>query len=397
MSVVFSVFSCAPSYVPPSYADTNLRESPMVVGDDWPLPGVVTCPADAERHPAVVMVGGSGGVNMDAAIGPNKPFRDIALGLSSRGICVLRYDKRKAAHRERVMANVETLTIVDDTIDDAVMAIEVAKTHPLIDQKAIFVLGHSLGGYAIPRIAAKSTIPCGFIVMASTVRPLERMFVPQMQRFARIDGDVSAEEAAAIAEAEAAEVRVSQLRPGVRMDRMLLPGHLPVAYWLDLKANPATEYARRLTRPVLVLQGARDINVDIEELGGWRHYLGHNPFASYKGYPTLNHLFMVSDGKTGTEENLEPGNVAQEVIEDLAAWTRQQATSCTEAARMDAVKPVLPLGRPSQVGALVERERQVFFTSRRHDDFDARKASPTAVRHGETVFGIRGHAIPQDH
>jgi len=330
MSVVFGVCACTPTYVPPSYAAPNLRESPIVVGDDWPLPGVVTCPPDAERHPAVVMVGGSGGVNMDAAIGPNKPFRDTALGLASRGICVVRYDKRKAAHRERVIANLETLTIVDDTIDDAVMAIEVAKKYPLIEPKAIFVLGHSLGGYALPRIAARSAIPCGFIVMAGTARPLEQVFVPQMQRFARVDGEVSADEAAAIAEAEAAEARVGQLRPGVHMDRMLLPGHLPVSYWLDLKAHPAAEYAGRMTRPVLVLQGARDLNVGIEELSGWRHNLSHNPTASFKSYPTLNHLFMVSDGKTGTRENLEPGNVAQEVIEDIAVWTRQQATRCTE-------------------------------------------------------------------
>jgi pimeloyl-ACP methyl ester carboxylesterase len=211
------------------------------------------------------------------------------------------------------------------------MAIEVAKKYPLIEQRSIFVLGHSLGGYAMPRIAARSAVPCGFIVMAGTVHPLEQIFVRQMQRFARVDGDVSAEEAAAIAEAEVAERRVGQLRPGVRMDRKLLPGRLPVSYWLDLKANPATEYARRLTRPVLVLQGSRDINVGIEELSGWRHYLSHNPSASYKSYPTLNHLFMASDGKTGTDEYLEPGNVAQEVIEDIAAWTRQRATHCAEA------------------------------------------------------------------
>lgn len=328
---MFGLSGCAPSYVPPSYANANLRESPIVVGDDWPLPGVVTCPAGAGQHPAVVIVGGSGGVDRDGSVGPNKPFRDIALGLASRGICVVRYDKRKAAHRERVIADVEKLTLVDDTIADAVMAIEVARKDPLIAQQAIFVLGHSLGGYAIPRIAADSATPCGFIVMAGSVHPLEQVFVPQMQRFASVDGKVSAEEAAAIAEADAAEGRVRQLRPGVRMDRMLLPGHLPVSYWLDLKANPTNEYARRMTRPVLVLQGARDLNVGIEELNGWRQHLSHNPSASFKSYPTLNHMFMLSDGKTGTKENLEPGNVSQEVIEDLAAWTRQQATQCTEA------------------------------------------------------------------
>ena len=31
---------------------------------------------------------------MDESIGPNAPFRDLAEGLSRRGVAVLRYDKR---------------------------------------------------------------------------------------------------------------------------------------------------------------------------------------------------------------------------------------------------------------------------------------------------------------
>ncbi len=55
-------------------------------------------PVGPGPYPAAVMVQGSGPNDRDETIGPNKPFRDIAEGLSSDGIAVLRYDKRTYAH-----------------------------------------------------------------------------------------------------------------------------------------------------------------------------------------------------------------------------------------------------------------------------------------------------------
>ena len=46
------------------------------------------------RVPVVILVHGSGPSNMDEFMGPNAPFRDLAEGLSRRGVAVLRYDKR---------------------------------------------------------------------------------------------------------------------------------------------------------------------------------------------------------------------------------------------------------------------------------------------------------------
>jgi dienelactone hydrolase len=326
---VLSTLGCAPTYSPPSYARLDtIVETPVVVGKDWPLQGNVTCPGKPGTYPGLVLVGGSGPVDRDASIGPNKPFRDIALGLASRGICVLRYDKRKAAHRARILADVENLTIVDDTIDDALLAIHLLGEHPNVDRRAVFVAGHSLGGYAMPRIADAAKTPCGFILMAGTIRPLAEIFVPQARRMALVDGEISDEEAAAIADLEAAVQRVSQLQPGSVVDRKLLPGRLPVAYWLDLKAHPNSSYLESFSRAVLVLQGERDLNVGADEAPEWRRQLAGRAPVTLESYPTLNHLFMVSDGKTGTKENLRPGNVAPAVIDDMAQWIHAQSEPC---------------------------------------------------------------------
>ncbi len=46
------------------------------------------------------------------------------------------------------------MTVKEETIDDAVAAARLLQNTPGLDPKRIFILGHSLGGTLIPRIAA---------------------------------------------------------------------------------------------------------------------------------------------------------------------------------------------------------------------------------------------------
>ncbi len=87
----------APEYVRPDAFD----ERPVVVkagGVD--LPGFLSVPKGDGPFPAVVLVHGSGPTDADESVGAVKVFRDLAWGLASRGVLVLRYDKRThVAHR----------------------------------------------------------------------------------------------------------------------------------------------------------------------------------------------------------------------------------------------------------------------------------------------------------
>src|SRR5660397_72576 len=102
---------------PPSYAG-EVASRDVTVGDAE-LPGTITAPLGAGPWPAVVLVHGSGPNDRDETIGPNKPFRDLALGLSARGIAVLAYDKRTLVHQAE-MAAVADLTVQEEVVDDAV-------------------------------------------------------------------------------------------------------------------------------------------------------------------------------------------------------------------------------------------------------------------------------------
>ena len=52
--------------------------------------------------PGVVLVHGSGAHDRDETLGPNKPFRDLAEGLASCGVAVLRYEKRNHVHAQKI-------------------------------------------------------------------------------------------------------------------------------------------------------------------------------------------------------------------------------------------------------------------------------------------------------
>lgn len=84
---------------------------------------------------------------MNETMGPNEPFKDLAWGL-------LRETER-------------------------------------IDPDEIFVLGHSLGGYFAPWIAARDENISGLILLAAGARSLPDEILQQTEYFASLDGKMS--------------------------------------------------------------------------------------------------------------------------------------------------------------------------------------------------------------
>jgi dienelactone hydrolase len=326
----FSFVPTAPpvKYEPPSYADpATFEESDVTVGSgEWALPGTLTLPKGAGPFPALILVHGSGPNDRDESLGPNKPFKDLAWGLATRGIAVLRYDKRSKVHGAKILADPKseaTMTVRDETIDDAQAAAALLQKTAKVDGSRVYILGHSLGGFLMPRIAraTESLNVAGFISMAGLTRPLEDTILRQMNYlYGLAGGPLSEDDKKRLQDIKDAVAQVKALTDADGSSTKKILGAMP-AYWLDVRGYNPPELAKSIARPMLILQGGRDYQVTTEDFDNWKAALGDRKDVEFHLYPKLNHLFYEGVGiLTPLEYTQMHGNVAPYVVEDIAAW-----------------------------------------------------------------------------
>jgi dienelactone hydrolase len=304
----------------PVVAPKTIRETEIKVGDgEWALPGTLTTPAAGTGPwPAVVLVHGSGPQDRDETVGMNKPFRDLAWGLAAKGVAVLRYEKATKAFPKRFLA-MRGMTVKEETLDDAIQAVERLRKTSGIDPNRIFVAGHSLGGMVAPRIGMADSKIAGLIILAGSTRPLEEIIVQQTRYLLSLDGDFSSADQKRFMEVESEMNKVRNLTSADSNATALIFG-APPSYWLDLRQYDAAAAAAKLKQRILILQGERDYQATVADFDGWKKQLSSRPNVTFKLYPKLNHLFMAGEGKSSPAEYDQPGRVADALINDIADW-----------------------------------------------------------------------------
>ena len=310
-------------YASPAYAKADaFREKEVTVGaGEWALPATLTVPVGAGPFPAVVLVHGSGPNDRDETIGPNKPFKDLAGGLSSKGVAVLRYEKRTKQYGPKLVA-LGNITAKEEVLDDALAAVELLRKTEGIDAKRIFVLGHSLGGMFLPRIGRLDPNIAGLIALAGATRALEDVIPGQLTYIFSLDGSISAEEQKQIDQAKEQAAKVKALKPEDASSKTVVFG-VPASYWLDLRGYDPAESAKELKQPMLILQGERDYQVTMEDFKRWNAALAGKKNVTLKSYPGLNHLFITGTNRSTPLEYDQPGHIDERVIDDIASWIKK--------------------------------------------------------------------------
>jgi len=287
------------------------------------LPGILTLPKGEGPFPAVVLIHGSGSSDRDESVGSLKPFRDIAEGLAERGIAVYRFDKRSYVYGLQLATDQE-ITLEDESIEDAVNAVQLLAAQEKIDPDRIFVLGHSLGGNAIPAIAGElKSAPVkarGFIMMAASPRPLDVLMREQYDYLYSLMPEVT-EEQQAEKDAIFAELDKLENLDTLGEDDMVLGVYS--TYWKWLEAYDILQAAEEITAPVLLLQGEEDYQVTMTDFALWKDPFGQKANWTLISYPGLTHAFTGGLKTEGADVYSRPEKVDARVLRDLADFVNR--------------------------------------------------------------------------
>jgi uncharacterized protein len=312
-------------YTKPAYGDMGrFTEVQTKVGSgQWALSATLSIPNGKGPFPALVLVHGSGPNDRDETVIAVKPFRDLAWGLASRGVAVLRYEKRTREHNAE-FKKLPSYTVREETIDDAVAAVDTLRHTSQIDATKIFVLGHSLGGMLIPRIAKEDDKIAGFIIVSGATRPLEDMMLEQVQYILSLQkSPPSADEQRHL---ESIKKLVNRIKdPNLALNTKDADGkeNTDTAYWMDLKDYKPALAAQSIEKPLLILQGDHDYQVTQVDFDNWKNALSSRPNVRLKMYPGLTHVMMKSLGTPSPKDYDLAQNIPQSVIDDIADWLKQ--------------------------------------------------------------------------
>ena len=245
------------------------------------LKGTLLTPASPPTA-TVLIVPGSGPTDRDG----NSPlgvkastYRLLAEGLAAHGVATLRIDKRGMFASATAAADANAVTIPDYVADvNAWIAVLRKQT----GASCVWVLGHSEGGL-VALAAGKAPDVCGLVLVSTAGRPLGAVLREQLEA-----------NPANAALLDPATRAIASLERGERVDATTLPPALQglfrpqVQGFLisDMSYDPGRLVAE-LHKPVLVLQGQRDLQVGEVDA---RRLKQMDPAAELVLLPDVNHV-----------------------------------------------------------------------------------------------------------
>lgn len=307
-------------YAPPEYVhlDSFREECVTVSAGAFPLPGLLCIPKTREKHAAVVIVGRMGAQDQDGTLGPNRPLRDVAWGLASKGVATLRYENRRKAYA--AVPEASQWTLEEEVIQDALAAAALLRQREEVDPRRVFLLGHELGAFAAPLAARRDEKLAGLVLLAPPGRPILDWLYERREYIAKADDNVDPFERKELDELKQA---LELVRAG-KVHDAATPLGMPASFLASVQTADPLAAAAELRAPILLLRGRRDFETNARDLEIWRERIGARPNVRIREYDKLNHYFIPGGGYPTDLEYQMEGTVQEQVLIDIAQWIRER-------------------------------------------------------------------------
>lgn len=244
--------------------------------------GTLTTPEKFNNIPVALIIAGSGPTDRDGNNSGlnNNSLKMLSAELVKKGIATLRYDKRGIAESKAAIGTGEASLRFDDYVNDAKGWIQLLKQDKRFSK--VVVIGHSEGSL-IGMIAA--TTADQYVSIAGAGQSADKILKIQLGTQPKIVTD-------------AAFPILDSLKNGFlvkKVDPMLASLFRPSVqpYLISwFKYDPQVEI-KKLTIPVLILQGTNDIQVSVDDA---KLLAMANPKSHMVLIDKMNHVFKIVDG-----------------------------------------------------------------------------------------------------
>jgi hypothetical protein len=149
------------------------------------LAGTLTLPRTPGKHPAILLISGSGAQDRDETVAGHRPFLILADHFTRRGYAVLRVDDRGAGQST---GNILAAGL-EDLAADVQAGLDYLRTVPEVDAGRIGLMGHSEGGFVAPLVAAADPAIAFVGLLAGPVAPGRELLVAQRAAIGRAAGE----------------------------------------------------------------------------------------------------------------------------------------------------------------------------------------------------------------
>ncbi|HWC74587.1 MAG TPA: alpha/beta fold hydrolase [Gemmatimonadales bacterium] len=273
--------------IPPSAA----LESPYTIRSGaLQLSGTLTLPSGTKgRVPVAVIIAGSGPTdrngNSSLGIRPNS-YAQLAWRLAERGVATLRYNKRVLPGTTGTV-DIAHLTLDDFAVDARAAADSLARDARFSN---VMLLGHSEGA-ALALIAARNDPSVTGVILASGLgRPFTVVVREQLAR--QFDS-------ATLISYDTAMTQYLAGQQPKNVPPPLAPLFVPINqnFMKSFASFDPVAAIRQVRQPVLIVQGARDIQVTV---GDAERLHGAKPDAQLVIIPLANHVMKQARDTTLT-------------------------------------------------------------------------------------------------
>ncbi len=254
-------------------------------GPQGPLKGTLLAPA-GKPAAALLILPGSGPTDRDGnnPMGVKAaPYRLLAEGLAAKGIATLRTDKRGMFASAAAVKSANDVTI-PDYVHDMQAWVDVLNRRTGLP--CTWVLGHSEGGLVALASASSATGVCGYVLVSAPGRRLGDILRAQLAANPAYKPLLEQALPAIAALEKGQHVDASTFAPPLQQ----LFNPAVQGFLIDMLSYDPARLAARIDKPVLVMQGERDLQVSVADAQALKQA---DPKATLVLLPNVNHVLKT--------------------------------------------------------------------------------------------------------